>query len=73
MKALFNTVKEIKIYCDTKIIFEGDLYIEHPTMVLFTCDKKITKGINEKFLTKKVNMREVEEVKNNKYFSLILN
>ena len=73
MKSILNTVKEIKIFCDTKIIFEGDLYIEHPTMVLFTCDKKITKGINEKFLTKKVNMREVEEVKNNKYFSLILN
>ena len=73
MKSILNTVKEIKIFCDTKIIFEGDLYIEHPTMVLFTCDKKITKGINEKFLTKKVNMREVEEVMNNKYFSLILN
>ena len=45
MKSILNTVKEIKIFCDTKIIFEGDLYIEHPTMVLFTCDKKITKGI----------------------------
>ena len=73
MKPLSNTVKEIKVFCDTKIIFEGDLYMGHPTIVLFTCDSKITRGINQKYLTKKVNTREFEEIKNNKYFSLILN
>jgi hypothetical protein len=72
MKSLMNSVKEIKIFCDTKIIFEGDLYIDHPTIILFTSDIKITNGINLKYLTKRVTMREVEEVKNNKYFSLLL-
>ena len=72
MKSLLNSVKEIKIFCDNNIIFEGDLYIEHPTIVLFTCDMKITRGINEKYLTKKINEREIEEIKNNKYFSLVL-
>ena len=72
MKSLMNSVKEIKIFCDTKIIFEGDLYIDHPTIILFTSDIKITNGINLNYLTKKVTMREVEEVKNNKYFSLLL-
>ena len=73
MKSLLNTVKEIKIFCETKIIFEGELYIEHPTIVLFTCDNKIIKGINRKYLTKKANIREAKEIKNKKYFSLILN
>ena len=72
MKSLMNSVKEIKIFCDTKIIFEGDLYIDHPTIILFTSDIKITNGINLNYLTKKVTMREVEEIKNNKYFSLLL-
>ena len=73
MKALLNTVKEIKIFCDNKIIFEGDLYINHPTIVLFTCDMKITRGINEKYLTPKVTVRKGEEIINDKYFSLVLN
>jgi hypothetical protein len=73
LKTLLNSVKEIKIFCDNNIIFEGDLYIIHPTIVLFTCDMKITKGINEKYLTQKVTKRKSEEIKSNKYFSLVLN
>ena len=73
LKSLLNSVKEIKIFCDSKIIFEGELYIEHPTLVLFTCDMKITKGINEKYLTQKINVRNVDEIENDQYCSLILN
>ena len=72
MKSLLNSVKEIKVFCDNNIIFEGELYIEHPTLVLFSGDMEIIKGINEKYLTKKINTREVKEIKNNKYFSLIM-
>ena len=73
MKSLFNTVKEIKIFCDTKIIFEGELYMEHPTIALFTCEERITKEINKKYLTQKVTVRNDTEIINDKYFSLILN
>ena len=73
MKSIFNTVKEIKIFCDTKIIFEGELYIDHPTIILFTCDEKYIKQINKKYLTQKYNERNDEEIINDKYFSLILN
>ena len=73
MKSLLNTVKEIKIFCDTNIIFEGDLYMDHQTIVLFTGDMKIIKGIDEKYLTRTFIERDVEEIKNDKYFSLIIN
>ena len=73
MKPKFNTVKEIKIYCEAKIIFEGDLYLEHPTVALFTCDTKIKKNIDDKFLTQKTLIRDTIEIKNDQYFSLILN
>ena len=73
MKSLFNTVKEIKIFCDTKIIFEGELYMEHPTIALFSCEERITKEINKKYLTQKVTVRNDTEIINDKYFSLILN
>ena len=68
-----NSVKEIKIFCESKIIFEGDLYLDHPTVALFTCDTKIKKNINDKFLTQKTFVRDTIEIKNDKYFSLILN
>ena len=73
MKPKLNTVKEIKIYCEAKIIFEGDLYLEHPTVALFTCDTKIKKNIDDKFLTQKTLIRDTIEIKNDQYFSLILN
>ena len=68
-----NSVKEIKVFCEKNIIFEGDLYIEHPTIVLFTCDSKITKNINEEYLTKYNNNREYKEVLKEEYISLVLN
>ena len=68
-----NNVKEIKIFCENKIIFEGDLYKNHPTIVLFTCDMKIAKNINEKYLTKSQNKeRDFEEIYNEDYISLVL-
>ena len=72
-KFSLNSVKEIKIYCESRIIFEGDLYLEHPTIALFTCDLKFAKNIDKKYLTQKVNIRESYEIKNNEYTSLILN
>ena len=69
---VLNSVNEVKISCDNKIIFEGNLYYEQPTIVLFTCDMKITKNINEKYLTKKYIRQCVEERKDD-YISLILN
>jgi hypothetical protein len=68
-----NSVKEIKIYCETKIVYEGDLYIEHPTIALFTCDMKLTKNIDEKYLSQKTTIRDSVEIKNDNYISLILN
>ena len=67
-----NSVKEVKIFCENKIIFEGCLYFDQPTVVLFTCDAKITKNINEKNLTKKIERKYFEE-KNDEYISLVLN
>ena len=72
-KYSLNSVKEIKIYCESNIIFEGCLYLEHPTIVLFTCDLKITKNINKEYLTQKINVRESYEIKKNDCISLILN
>ena len=73
MKPKLNSVKEIKIYCESKIIFEGELYLEHPTVALFTCDTKIKKNIEDKLLTQKTLIRDTIEIKNDQYFSLILN
>ena len=72
-KPLLNSVKEIKIYCESRIIFEGNLYLEHPTVALFTCDTKIKKNIDDKFLTNKLVARDIIEIKNDRYVSLILN
>ena len=72
-KSKLNSVKEIKIYCESKIIFEGDLYLDHPTVALFTCDTKIKKNIDDKYLTQKTFVRDTIEIKNDKYYSLILN
>ena len=71
-KPIFNTVKEIKIFCDCNIIFEGDLYQNKPTVVLFTGDRKILGDIDEKFLTNEINERNYKETRNDKYTSMIL-
>ena len=72
-KPILNTVKEIKIFCDCNIIFEGDLYKEKPTVILFTSEKKILGNIDENYLTNEINERKYKEEKNDKYISLILN
>ena len=71
-KPIFNTVKEIKIFCDCNIIFEGDLYQNKPTVVLFTGDRKILEDIDENFLTNEINERNYKETRNDKYTSMIL-
>ena len=72
-RPILNSAKEIKIFSDCKIIFEGDLYLDKPTVILFTCDRKIiNNNISENYLTKEVNKRAVTEEKNEKYFSLLL-
>ena len=67
-----NSVKDIKIFCDTSVIFEGQLYQFHPTSILFTSDKNILKNINinENYLTKYQLNREYKEIKTDTYFSL---
>ena len=68
-----NSLKEIKIFCENNIIFEGDLYLNQPTIILFTCDTKIIKNVNEKYLTNNKKNREYKEILNEEYISLILN
>ena len=72
---LLNSYKaqEIKIFCDDKIIYEGFIYNNKPTIILFSSDEKLTKNINEDYLTKNFNQRKVEELETNNYHSLILN
>ena len=66
-----NSLKEIKIFCDNNIIFEGNLYLYHPTIILFTSDEKIVKNINENYLTKNVKNRECKEIFKENYISLV--
>ena len=70
---VLNSVKEIKIFSDCKIIFEGNLYLDKPTIVLFTCEKKILNNIDENYLTKEINERIYTEELNDNYISLVLN
>ena len=72
-KPVLNSVKEIKIFCDCNIIFEGDLYLDKPTIILFTSEKKIIKDIDENYLTKEINQRYYKEERNEEFISLILN
>ena len=65
-----NSVKGIKIFCDTDIIFEGQLYQYHPTIVLFTSDNKLLKYINQNYLTKNHLNREFIETKTDEYYSM---
>ena len=72
-KPILNSVKEIKIFSDCKVIFEGDLYLDKPTIVLFTCERKIINNINENYLTKEINERTYKEEKKGDRISLVLN
>ena len=67
------SLKEAKVFCETNIIFEGDLYLNHPTIILFTCDTKIVKNINEKYLTKNIKNKNRQEIFKKEYISLVLN
>ena len=69
---IVHKIKEIKIFCEDKIIFEGSIYNNKPTIILFTSENKITKGINQNYLTKYCE-RIIKEIKTDNYFSLILN
>ena len=66
-------IKDIKIFCEDRIIFEGELYNNKPTVILFTSDIKLTGNLNKKYLTKIFNERKIEEIETDNYFSLILN
>ena len=68
----FNTVKEIKIFCDNMIIFEGILYNHQASIILFTCDKNVIGNLNENLLTKAHNDRIYHEFVNEDYYSLQL-
>ena len=65
-----NSVKDIKIFCDTSVIFEGQLYQFQPTTILFTSDEKILKNINKNYLTKYQLNRVYKEIKTDTYFSM---
>ena len=69
----FFKAKEIKIFCDDKIIYEGSIYNDKQTIILFTSDDKITKNVNKDYLTNSFNERKVEEIQTNNYKLLILN
>ena len=70
-KCLYK-IKEVKIFCDDKIIFEGILYNNKPTIILFTCEDKIIKDINRNYLTKYIKKRKIQEFKTNTCCSLVL-
>ena len=70
-KQYLNSAKEIKIFCDSEIIFEGEIYNYQPTIILFTSNNKIVNNINEKYLTKRKENREIFENKNEDCYSLI--
>ena len=69
----FFSLKEIKIFCGNNIIFEGELYFDKPTIVLFTCDTKIIKNVNQHYLTKYKKNRNFKEIIKDEYISLVLN
>ena len=72
-KPILNSAKDIKIFIDCKIIFEGALYLNKPTIILFTSKKNIINNIDENYLTNEINERVCKEEKNDKYYSLMLN
>lgn len=75
-------VKDIKIYSDDNIIFEGiinqsDAENESDknggeTLILFTCDMEITKNLDENLLSRPINKTNIAEVKTKNYTSMDL-
>ena len=65
-----NSVKDIKIFCDTSVIFEGQIYQFQPTSILFTSDDNILKNVNKNYLTKNQINREFTETKTDDYYSM---
>ena len=65
-------VKEIKLFCEDKIIFEGVLYNNKPTIILFSSENKFTERINKNYLTKYIKERKIEEIETDNYFSLLI-
>jgi len=70
-KNYFNSTKDIKIFCDTDVIFEGQLYQYNPTIILFTSDNKLLNNINTNYLTKYHLNREYTENKTEEYYSMV--
>ena len=70
-KNYFNSAKDIKIFCDTDVIFEGQLYQYNPTIILFTSDNKLLNNINTNYLTKYHLNREYTENKTEEYYSMV--
>ena len=68
-----NCAKEIKIFCDSNIIFEGELYNHQPTIILFTNNTNNIKNFDTNFLTKEKTTREGIEHKIDDCYSLIFN
>ena len=66
----FHSVKDIKIFCDTDVIFEGELYQYQPTIILFTSDNKLLEDINPNYLTKYHINRNYSENKTDEYYSM---
>ena len=66
----YNSAKDIKIFCDTSIIFEGRLYQSQPTIILFTSNEKIVRNINTQYLTKQeINRNFIENI-TEEYYSM---
>ena len=61
-KNFLNSVKDLKIFCDTELVFGGEIYNYQPTLILFTCNDKILKNIDKNHLTKKKVKRTAKEV-----------
>ena len=66
----YNTVKEIKIFCDNMVIFEGELYNNQASIILFTCDKNVLGNLNENLLPKTHVDRVCSEYVNEEYYIL---
>ena len=68
---ILNSVKEIKIFCDTSVIFEGEIYNYQPTIILFSSN--IIKDININYLTKKRAIRDIKEINEEDCYILVFN
>ena len=69
----YNSAKDMKIFCDTSVIFKGRLYNKQPTIILFTSNEKILGNINTNYLTKPEINRDFIQHKTDEYFSMTFN